>query len=285
MSLITQEVLICHFCTKPITTINGHDSDSLLMHHITYIPEVKAPAHCGCHARYHATHPNHPTDPAVEYRKRFKRLIKNGEDIFCYFCGEQVIKMNGADFDSLLIHSLDGNNSNWGPSNKVPTHRGCHTKYHATNIWADPDYRTRLSPAIREGQRRRFKNPGDREICITQAKNAWITRRRRYGEDGFSDRPRKKRFKTDRDRARLGERVRWGYAWRKFGQVFGMLFDDIVDEDAETFTCSHCNRVFSKIGWLRRHISIQHKSREADELESLNICMVKKIENGEKPNE
>ena len=32
---------LCHFCNKPITKMNGHDFDSLLTHHTTYIPEVR----------------------------------------------------------------------------------------------------------------------------------------------------------------------------------------------------------------------------------------------------
>lgn len=133
--------------------------------------------------------------------------------------------------------------------------------------WEDPEYRARLSVSIKEAQKRRYFNLGDREICVSNAKNAWVTRRARYGDKGFSDRPRKQRFKTDRDRARLGERVRWGYTWRRLDQMFEMLFDDIVDEDAETLSCPYCNRVFSRMGWLRKHISTKHKSHELEERE------------------
>ncbi len=50
----------------------------------------------------------------------------------CYFCEEEITKKFGKKAESLLFHSLDGNNSNWEPSNKVSTHRGCHTTFHRT---------------------------------------------------------------------------------------------------------------------------------------------------------
>lgn len=50
----------------------------------------------------------------------------------CHFCGEEVSKLNGRDKDSLAIHSLDGDHENWHPDNKVPSHRGCHSRHHST---------------------------------------------------------------------------------------------------------------------------------------------------------
>jgi len=48
----------------------------------------------------------------------------------CYFCGEEITKLEGWDSESIDVHSLDGNHENWNPINKVPTHHGCHISYH-----------------------------------------------------------------------------------------------------------------------------------------------------------
>lgn len=48
----------------------------------------------------------------------------------CHFCGEEIIDKFGDDSRSLVFHSLDGNHENWDPTNKVPAHRGCHSKWH-----------------------------------------------------------------------------------------------------------------------------------------------------------
>lgn len=137
--------VICHFCNEPITKMNGNDSDSLLNHHITYIPEVKVPAHIGCHVRYHRTHPEHPKNPEIEYRKR---LIEGGEDIFCHFCAKPIIKLNGLESESLVLHSLDGNHDNWDPDNKVPAHRGCHVKYHMSGKPKTLEHRQKLRDVV-----------------------------------------------------------------------------------------------------------------------------------------
>lgn len=68
----------------------------------------------------------------------------------CHFCGESIIKMSGKDSDSLLIHSLDGNHNNWDPKNKVPVHRGCHSRFHISgnkNPMERPEARKKLSLA------------------------------------------------------------------------------------------------------------------------------------------
>lgn len=49
----------------------------------------------------------------------------------CYFCGEEIT-MFGIESDSLVFHSLDGDHSNWEPSNKVSCHNGCHKSFHHT---------------------------------------------------------------------------------------------------------------------------------------------------------
>lgn len=50
----------------------------------------------------------------------------------CFFCGKEIIKTEGLDDDSLILHSLDGNHVNWESSNKVPSHNDCHTRWHNT---------------------------------------------------------------------------------------------------------------------------------------------------------
>lgn len=48
----------------------------------------------------------------------------------CHFCGEEITKLYGRESESLCFHSLDGNHDNWDPSNKVPSHYGCHSSFH-----------------------------------------------------------------------------------------------------------------------------------------------------------
>jgi len=132
MSLVAQEVLTCLFCNKPITKLNGLSADSLCNHHITYVPEVIVPTHRVCHMRYHNTHPDHPANPETEYKKRFFENL-DGKKVICFLCGEEITKLQGKDSNSLALHSLDGNHSNWDPDNKVPTHFGCHMRYHSIN--------------------------------------------------------------------------------------------------------------------------------------------------------
>lgn len=289
MSLIAQEVLICHFCNNPITKLSGRGSDSLLMHHITYIPEVKAPTHRSCHTKYHMTHPDHPTNPEAEYRKRLIESLDG--DITCFFCGEEITKF-GMGSKLLVIHSLDGNHDNWDPENKVSAHKGCHMKYHVgklrvdpTSVYNSPAYRINHMMACREA----WKNPiaiRNKSIAITKS---WIKRREKLGHSGFTEdgllrlnKPGQKKpqiWLTRRERypshgvknpqaysksLSKGQKKRW--AWGRLARMFEMLFDGIVDEDAEIFPCPHCNRVFSSKFGLRRHISIQHESRESDKL-------------------
>ena len=68
----------------------------------------------------------------------FVKIVKFKDDegnvilkpAICYFCGEPIVKLEGCSSESLAIHSLDENHDNWNKDNKVPTHRGCHTKFH-----------------------------------------------------------------------------------------------------------------------------------------------------------
>ena len=41
------------------------------------------------------------------------------EIIKCYFCGEEITKLQGQNSDSLAIHSLDNNHGNWNYTNKI----------------------------------------------------------------------------------------------------------------------------------------------------------------------
>ncbi len=51
--------LICHFCGKEVSKLEGKRSDSLAFHsldgnHDNWDPENKAPTHRGCHTRHHS---------------------------------------------------------------------------------------------------------------------------------------------------------------------------------------------------------------------------------------
>lgn len=148
---------LCHFCHKSITKMNGTDPDSLLMHHITYIPEVKVPAHKKCHQKYHNIHSDHPVNPEIKYKKCRKEFIETlGEKLLCHFCDKPITKMNGIKSPSLLIHSLDGNHANWAPDNKAPTHHGCHSSFHQKGRIVSEKTRALLSdnnPSRRPEQR------------------------------------------------------------------------------------------------------------------------------------
>jgi len=91
----------------------------------------------------------------------------------CHFCHKPITKMNGLGPDSLLIHSLDGNNRNWDPSNKVPTHRGCHQRFHTTGD-RNPSKRSEVAAKI--SKTRTGSKTG---------RKAWRTRRERYGPTGM----------------------------------------------------------------------------------------------------
>jgi len=71
-----------------------------------------------------------------KYKRRDLKLIeifraKSPDGIIkCYFCGKPITKISGLVRDALVIHSLDENHENWDSSNKVPTHRACHSSFH-----------------------------------------------------------------------------------------------------------------------------------------------------------
>ena len=118
-------------------------------------------------------------------------------------------------------------------------------------LWQDPHYRARIGPRIREGQRKRYNNPGDAQICRAVAKKAWETRRARYGTNGLMNGT-WKRVKTPRDKARMGERVRWGYMWKRLPYVLDLLFD------SPEHICSICGWGTRKERGLPLHIGKKH---------------------------
>ncbi len=244
-------ILLCYFCCKQITKAKQQDADSLCNHHITYIPEVIVPSHRGCHIKYHKTHPTHPKNPEFEYRKR---LIEGDDNILCYFCGKQVNKMIGHDSVSLLIHSFDGNHNNWDKDNKVPTHRGCHTRYHVMCRDVSEETRRKMGRA-KEGDINPMKDPEipakawkvkrDRytpEEISEIGERGWVTRRERYGRSGcvgehHTKRPevRKKISNANRGNSQIGieawktRRERYGpsgykdpeNAWKRRRELYG----------------------------------------------------------------
>lgn len=68
----------------------------------------------------------------VNTKTRKKILGGFKKPLICYFCDKPIIKLGSRNKDSLIIHSLDGNHHNWNPTNKVPTHWGCHSTHHGT---------------------------------------------------------------------------------------------------------------------------------------------------------
>ncbi len=66
-----------------------------------------------------------------ELIKTFRARSPDGI-IKCHLCGEEITKLEGQDSDSLAIHSLDEDHENWNPTNKMPAHNSCHSRYHNT---------------------------------------------------------------------------------------------------------------------------------------------------------
>ena len=123
MTELVEKLVNCCFCGELIVKMNGRDPDSYSEHHISYVPEIKTDSHIGCHIRFHMTNKDY-------VRRPIRKIPKKGCP--CFFCGEPIVKMNGWNSDSLLIHSLDGNHDNWAPENKVNTHFGCHQSFHCS---------------------------------------------------------------------------------------------------------------------------------------------------------
>lgn len=174
-SELMKELPSCYFCGDPIVKMNGRDADSIYIHHISYVPEVKVSSHHSCHASYHSTHVAN-----IPYSSMKKEFIENlDEKVICYFCGDEVIKMRGLGVKSLVIHSLDGNHYNWAPGNKVPCHRGCHGKYHFEGD-KNPSRRPEVSRKI---SATKIKNSSGLE----SNKKGWPVRREKYGPSGVRD--------------------------------------------------------------------------------------------------
>lgn len=76
-----------------------------------------------CQSKYMKEHRSRTAEFVEIFRAR-----PNG--LRCHFCGEEIITLKGSNSDSLVIHSLDENHENWSHDNKVPTHRGCHVRFH-----------------------------------------------------------------------------------------------------------------------------------------------------------
>lgn len=131
------------------------------------------------------------------------------------------------------------------------------------------------------GCREAWKNPiaiENKSIAITAS---WIKRRGKFGYSGFSKegllrihrgQKKPKIWETRRDlygergvknpqkyseSLSKGQKRRW--MWNRLAQMFEMLFGDIVDEDAETYPCPHCNRVFSSKTGVGVHMNRMHK--------------------------
>lgn len=90
----------------------------------------------------------HVKDQEKYKRTKVEKALIAGfpKPIICCFCKEQIVKLIGGFGDSLIIHSLDGNHSNWIPINKVPAHRRCHTTFHSPS--KNPEVAKKISKAL-----------------------------------------------------------------------------------------------------------------------------------------
>jgi len=66
-----------------------------------------------------------------------------------------ICKALGRWYDGCVIHHADGDGCNNFPSNLIVMDRGEHTRLHATQRWADPEYRERVSRKIRSAAAKR----------------------------------------------------------------------------------------------------------------------------------
>lgn len=85
----------------------------------------------------------------------------------CHFCGEEIVDKFGDDSRSLIFHSLDGNHESWDLNNKVPAHRGCHSKWHNAQTMAHGRRYGRLDPG--EGNiiwQKKFHQVGGTKMII-----------------------------------------------------------------------------------------------------------------------
>ena len=79
------------------------------------------------------------------YRRKRLFLDSLPKPILCYFCREEIVKLDGQESESLHIHSLDGNHDNWDFKNKVAIHGKCHAKLHHLNKPESIETRKKMS--------------------------------------------------------------------------------------------------------------------------------------------
>jgi len=65
----------------------------------------------------------------VVYVAELEALLSQIQRI-CYFCGKPIIELNGKGKNSLIVHHVNGDDSDNSPENRVFSHHSCHTTYH-----------------------------------------------------------------------------------------------------------------------------------------------------------
>ena len=66
-----------------------------------------------------------------------------------------ICKALGRWYEGCVIHHIDGDGTNNIPSNLLVMDRGEHTRLHALQRWADPEYRERMTRKIRSAAAKR----------------------------------------------------------------------------------------------------------------------------------
>ncbi len=187
------DIIRCFFCGSMITEPRGRTAFALCAHHLCYVPEIKVKSHVNCHHSYHNNTENTPIRP--------ENLIKINLPVPCYFCDE-LITEKGMNSLSLVTHSLDGNHTNWDPSNKVPVHKKCHNKIHFGGTKHSGETKQRMSEIAGDGRNVGENNPmyGRRHTEETKLRMSNSNKGKNTGKKHSDE------FKRQRSEAWMGDK-------------------------------------------------------------------------------
>lgn len=107
----------------------------------------------------------------------------------CVFCGESI------HLDDIIIHHLDHDRKNDDIRNLVPSHHGCHLRYHMNHRLSDPAERAKLREMWARQVKEREPGPGkgwaagkertpeEKEAIANGVRIHWLSRPRGISEE------------------------------------------------------------------------------------------------------